>query len=245
MPTPTELTNEPDVLKDPASADAPKRPRGYTLADEEMDRLTAKSAAGNVLDPIALNDPVGQSVEKVILRVGIAVVAVLVAGILLAQLACKNIQTWGIPDFSLGVTTDSVESALDHGITWGGDIVRFPTADEYSFDAASGSVRVMVTNDSSRTFEQLVASSQVQATALAMNLFRDPTVHTVTYVVCGPVSTETGAFSTAAGSQTDEILTIMWQRDPNDPTIFSSTIDGYDPQANSAKAELASKAQKA
>ena len=59
--------------------------------DEELERLEAKSASGDVLDPIALHDPVGQSVEKVVLRVGIAVVVVLVAGILLAQIACKNI----------------------------------------------------------------------------------------------------------------------------------------------------------
>lgn len=243
MPTPTELTHEFDTAPGGASGDEIKKPRGYTLADEEMDRLTAKSAAGNVLDPIALNDPVGQSVEKVILRVGIAVVAALVAGILLAQLACKNIQTWGIPDFSRGVTASSVESALSHGITWGGDIIRFPAADRSAFDENSGSVQVVVTNDSSRTFEQLVSTSQVQASALAMNLFRDPTVHTVTYVVRAPVSEETGAFTTVPGSEEKDVLTIMWQRDPNNPQIFTSTVDGYDPQANSAKAELASKTE--
>lgn len=241
----TDPMSESNVCADSASDEASKRPHGYTLADEEMDRLTAKSAAGNVLDPIALNDPVGQSVEKVILRVGIAVVAALVAGILLAQLACKNIQTWGIPDFSLGVSASSVESALDHGITWGGDIVHFPTADSLSFDVESGTVQVVVSDDSARTFEQLVATSQSQATALAMNLFRDPAVNTVTYVVCAPVSEETGTFTTAFGSEIDQVLTITWQRDLDNPAAFSSTIEGYDPQANSAKAELASKTEKA
>lgn len=245
MPLSTDPASEPHVCADSASDEASKRPHGYTLADEEMDRLTAKRDAGNVLDPIALNDPVGQSVEKVILRVGIAVVAALVAGILLAQLACKNIQTWGIPDFSLGVSTSSLESALEHGISWGGDVVHFPAADGSSFDADNGAVRVVVSNDAARTFDQLVATSQSQATALAMNLFRDPDVDTVTYVVRAPVSEETGTFSTAFGSEVGDVLTIIWQRDPSNPAVFSSTIEGYDPQSNLAKAELASKTDKA
>ena len=36
-----------------------ERPHGYTLADEEMERLEEKRASVDALDPIALDDPVG------------------------------------------------------------------------------------------------------------------------------------------------------------------------------------------
>lgn len=241
-------STDPIEAEKPQGGDAESqtsdRPHGYTLADEEYDRLVAKSASGDVLDPIALNDPVGQSVEKVILRVGIAVVVVLVAGILLAQVACKNLQRWGIPDFSTGVTVESVEAALSRGISWGGDIVHFPEGAKLAEAEADDSVCVEVTNDSARTFEQLVSSSQVQASALAMNLFRDPAVNIVSYVVSGPVSPETGTYATSGATEEAVLLTVVWQRDPNASDVFTCSITGYDPDANSAKAELASKTEK-
>ncbi len=222
---------------DQRDPEAPHHPRGYTLADEEIERIAEKSASGDVLDPIALDDPVGQSVEKVVLRVGIAVVAVLVAGILLAQIACKNIQLSGITDFSTaGVSVETVERALGKGITWGGEIVHFPADAEVSYDAQTGTVTVTVGDESARTAEQLAASAQARALALAMNLFRDEDVQTVTYVVRAPVSEETGMFSASAGSDAvGDALTVTWQRDSADPASYSCTVTGFDPVAASVR----------
>ena len=103
-----------------------ERPHGYTLADEELERVHEKSMSGDVLDPIALDDPTGTSVERVVLRVGITVVAILVAGILLAQVACKNIRLSMVTDLGEGITQESVGSALSSGILWGGEIVVLP-----------------------------------------------------------------------------------------------------------------------
>ena len=216
---------------------ATDRPRGYTLADEEMERLEAKAAAGDVLDPIALNDPVGQSVEKVILRVGVAVVCILVVGILLAQVVCKNIQLSGIPDFNKGVTVESVENALKNGIVWGGEIIHFPNDEKAAFKQYDDLVFVTVTNTSANSMEQLVSASQIQASALAMNLFRDETVAKVVYEVVAPIDDETGAFkaSTSSLDYTAVVLTITWER--GDSGAFTCVIEGFDPAESSVEAE--------
>lgn len=227
-------------IDDTAASAAPApHPRGYTMADEEMERLEAKRERGNVLDPIALDDPTGQSVEKVILRVGLAVVIVLVAGILLAQIACKNIQLSGIPDFSTTqVSGESVGDALRSGIVWGGEITRFPDdVREVTFDREAASVKVRVYDESARTVEQLAATSQIQAMALAMNLFRDEDVSTVDYVVLGPIF-EDGTYRPGGGwgAYEAELLTITWTRSADDPAAFSCSIAGYDPMVTSIKA---------
>lgn len=214
-----------------------ERPRGYTLADEERAAIDRKVEEGNVLDPIALDDPVGQSVERVIMRIGVTVVLVIIVGILLAQVACKNIQTMGIPDFAQGVSTSSIEQALKNGVMWGGDIVRFPTAEAATYDAVDDAVTVYVTSKSSRTFEQFVADSQVQACAMAMNVFLDPSVASVTFVARAPVSGDTGAFSTSEDDATEDLLRITWVRDPEDPGTYSCTMTGYDPGASLSEAE--------
>jgi hypothetical protein len=201
-----------------------QRPRGYTLADEERAMLEEKVRRGNVLDPIALDDPVGQSVEKVILSIGVTVVAVLIVGILLAQVACKNIQTWGIPDFSEEVSTASVASALKNGVVWGGDIVRFPAAEEAAYDAVDDAVTVYVERGSARNFEQLVSASQTRAFALAMNLFANPEVASVAYVVLDDADDD-------GNQDAAELLRITWLRDPSDPAAFSCEMAGYDPLA--------------
>ena len=246
MPISTDERATESVTSQLEDQGEPQQPTsGHTLAEEETARVAAKRASGNALDPIALNDPTGVSVEKTILRVGIAVIVVLVVGILLAQIACKGIQNWGIPDFTEGVTEDRVERALSHGVSWGGDVVRFPNADASSYDAADGSVTVTVSNDSARNFEQLVSTSQSQAMALALSLFQSGEVQQVTYVVEGPVDAETGAYATSGSSEQAEVLTIVWTRDPNNPESFSCTMTGYEPAENSVKAAVASASGKA
>ena len=79
MPISTDARATEPLTSQPEGQGEPQQPTsGRTLADEEVARVAAKRASGNVLDPIALNDPVGQSVEKVILRVGVTVIVVLV-----------------------------------------------------------------------------------------------------------------------------------------------------------------------
>lgn len=230
MPTST------DTSLDPSSPQTAEQPQpGRTLAEEEVARVAAKRASGKALDPIALNDPVGQSVEKVILRVGVTVITVLVVGILLAQVACKGIQNWGIPDFTEGVSDATVESAMARGVSWGGEIMHFPAADLAAFDETDGSVTVVVVNDTARNFEQLVATSQSQAMALAFSLFQNEEVQKVTYLVEGPSDPDTGAYATGSGNEPAGQFMIEWVRDPESIETFTCTITGYEPVEDSVK----------
>ncbi len=218
--------------------EAPLKQRGRTLADEEVERLEAKRLSGNVLDPIALQDPVGQSVERIVLRVGIAVVVILVAGILLAQVACKNIRLSSVPDLASGVTESSVERALSGGVVWGGEIVRFPGAELTSFDAEQGVVCVTMTDESARTLDALAASAQSNAFALAMNVFQDEGMQTVEVVVRAHVSPDSGLFSTVGTDPMGEVLTVTWTRDAANPTLFSCTVEGLDLSMTSPAARV-------
>lgn len=244
MPNPTEQasTMEPAVSHTDAAtgAQAPHHPHGYTMADEEMERLEAKRASGDVLDPIALNDPVGQSVERVILRVGVAVVAVLVVGILLAQIACKNIQLSGVTDFSETVVTgETVGSALKGGIIWGGSVVKFSGVEDVQYDRESGTVAVRVADDGSRTFDRLVSDMQARAMALAMNLFEDETVNSVTVEVTAHADADTGVFSGKASDPVQTVLTLTWTRATEDAATFYCTMQGYDPATYMTDSDLA------
>lgn len=244
MSNPTEQSPaaEPAVSHTDAetTAQAPHHPHGYTMADEEMERLEAKRASGDVLDPIALNDPVGQSVERVILRVGVAVVAVLVVGILLAQIACKNIQLSGVTDFSeTAVTGETVDTALKGGIIWGGSVVKFSGVEDVQYDRDSGAVSVKIADDGSRTFDRLVSDMQGRAMALAMNLFEDEAVDSVTVEVTAHADADTGVFSGRASDPVQTVLTLTWARSAEDPATFDCTMRGYDPATYMTDSDLA------
>ena len=221
-----------------------ERPHGYTLADEELERVHEKSMSGDVLDPIALDDPTGTSVERVVLRVGITVVAILVAGILLAQVACKNIRLSMVTDLGEGITQESVGSALSSGILWGGEIVGFPADSEVnSFDAATGTLEVTMADDSSRSVEQLLSAFQGRAMTLAMSAFEDEAVRTVIVHVTGHISAEDGSFTGKASDPMGEAVTFTWTRSDADPTSFTMTMTGYDPVAAASASALGDEAQ--
>lgn len=219
-------SHRPDAGETPQEG---THPHGYTLADAEMEHLREKREAGNVLDPLALDDPKGESVERVVLRVGISVVVILVVGILLAQVACKNIRLSMVADLSTGVTQERVEAALTRGILWGNEIVTFPSDTRVdSVDDATGTLRVAMTDDTVNSLEQMASSAQTRAMALAMNAFEDDAIQTVVIDVCGHVSGETGKLTGKAADPVQTVLTITWARNADDPTAFSMTLEGYD-----------------
>lgn len=213
-----------------------ERPHGYTLADAEMERLEEKAAEGDVLDPLALQDPVGASVERVILRVGVTVVVIIIVAILLAQVACKNIRLSTIPNFTdAGVTSQSVERALKNGIMFGGEVVTFPSeSDVVGLDDDSGSLTVQMTDETSRSIDQLAAAAQGRTLALAMNAFEDDAVRSVTVETLGHASKETGEFTGASADPYQVVLTITWTRNADDPETFTCTLSGYDVKAQAA-----------
>lgn len=223
--------------------DVPRDERGVpqhvermTLADQEMEHIRLKSESGNVLDPLALQDPSGRSVERVVLRVGMFVILVLVLGILFVQVACKNLQLSSLPNFEQGTSQSSVETAIHNGVLWGGEIVRFPGGTEFSsIDSATGTLTLTISDDSVRSMEQALSSTQTPVMALAMNAFEDPSVKTVVAHVRAHVDEETGAITARGSESFADVLVITWQRDELDPARYHCTVDGY--QASPAASE--------
>lgn len=214
---------------------------GPTMAEEEMERIEEKRASGNVLDPIALNDPAGQSVERVILRVGVAVVGVIVVGILLAQIACKNIMMSGVTDFSeTTVTGQTVEKAVTDGFVWGDEVIKFTGVDDASYDSAAGTVTVKTTDSSSRTFDQLASDVQSRAMPLSMTLFEDSAISSVSIEVSAHVDEETGQFTGRSSDPVRTVLTVTWSRSADDTSTYYCTMQGYDASARRSTADLVS-----
>lgn len=210
----------------------PERPHGYTLADEEMERLEEKRAQEDALDPIALDDPVGMSVEKVIGRALVFVVFVLVVGILFAQVACKNIQLMSVVSFDdASVSSERVEKAVSSGVSFAGEIVKFPELVSADYDAATGTAQAVVLNDTPRTMAQLVSSSQSQAFALAMALFNSDQVTSVSYGVCSTVlapadDTSKKAAAAQSDAQPEPLVTFTWTRTADGG--YTCELSGYD-----------------
>ncbi len=234
--------SEPNQAQSPQApsiepAQRAEHPHGYTLADQEMERLEEKRASEDTLDPIALDDPVGMSVEKVIGRALVFVVFVLVVGILFAQVACKNIQLMSVASFDEGVDDACVEKAVTSGVSWAGEIVKFPSMESASFDKESGTANVVVTNDSPRTLSQLVNASQSQALTLAMAMFENDEVNKVVYSVCSNTlfeaqdQTSDGPAPTVGqdGQDTpaEPLISFIWQRGVDG--TYTCTLEGYDP----------------
>ncbi len=210
----------------------PEHPHGYTLADEEMERLEEKRAQEDALDPIALDDPVGMSVEKVIGRALIFVVFVLVVGILFAQVACKNIQLQSVVSFSgQTVSSERVEKAISSGVSFAGEIVKFPQLVSADYDELTGHAQAVVVNDSPRTMAQLVNASQDQAFTLAMALFNNDDVKSVSYGVCSTIlaPADDSSKKKQASQESDQLeplVTFTWTR--LDDGSYTCELTGYD-----------------
>ncbi len=210
----------------------PEHPHGYTLADEEMERLEEKRAQEDALDPIALDDPVGMSVEKVIGRALIFVVFVLVVGILFAQVACKNIQLQSVVSFGgQTVSSERVEKAISSGVSFAGEIVKFPQLVSADYDELTGHAQAVVVNDSPRTMAQLVNASQDQAFTLAMALFNNDDVKSVSYGVCSTIlaPADDSSKKKQASQESDQLeplVTFTWTR--LDDGSYTCELTGYD-----------------
>ena len=237
--------NQAQTAQAPSESEHPvEHPHGYTLADQEMERLEEKRASEDTLDPIALDDPVGMSVEKVIGRALVFVVFVLVVGILFAQVACKNIQLMSVASFDEGVDDANVEKAVTSGVSWAGEITKFPSMDSASFDEESGMANVVVTNDSPRTLSQLVSASQGQALTLAMAMFENDQVNTVVYSVCSntlsqmdsqaPDGPASPSRQDGQEEKSEPLISFIWQRGVDG--TYTCTLEGYDPGTASVSA---------
>ena len=202
--------------------------RGRTMADEELERIAAKSASGDVLDPLALQDPVGKTVEKAILRVGIVVVVIFVIGILIAQVACKNITYASVVNLGAGVNEESVDRALSGGVLMGSDIVKFTRPELIELNQEEGTLAVSIEDNRALSTDELANHAMYQAFALAVNAFQDPSMQSVKLVARASVDADTGELSLHGRGDVVDVLTVTWTRSDQDPESFSCQIDGLD-----------------
>lgn len=216
---------------DSAQPQQPQQPDNgqKPLAEQELDRVQAKSRSGKALDPLALDDPMGSSVERVVVRAGVLVVLAIVVGILFIQVACKNMQLSSVPSFVSGAEESNITTALKRGVLFGGEIVSFQNkAELLSYDDDAGRIEISYTDADARSLDQILASVQAPAMALAMNAFEDPTVNTLVVDVISRIDPETGQFSARTGDETGTVFTITWARDYADSENYSCTISGYE-----------------
>ena len=205
------------------SADT-ESPRGRTVADEEIERAIRKGQQGNVLDPVALDDPMGKGVERVIMRVGVTVFIILIVGILLAQVACKSIRLATVPDFATdGAGEDSMVRALSHGVGWAGDIVRYPGVSFSAYDEKGGALEVVETIEGNVSAEQLISDALERSAPLAINVFEDPSVNELRYLVRAHV---VGSEVTTEDGTIPEALSIVWTRVGDENPTYSFTLEG-------------------
>lgn len=220
---------------------SPNHAATSSLADRELERVKEKSEAGGALDPLALDDPTGLSVEHVVLRVGIAVALVIVVGILFAQVACKNMQLSGVPNFASGATESKVQSAIEKGVMWGGEVVKLPEGTSFtSYDSSMGTLTVTIDDERSRSVDGAIASAQTPVMAFAMNAFEDVAVQSIVVHVNAHVSEESGSFTGKSSDPMGEVFTIVWQRDPMESEKYTCTITGYDPMESAMESAGAS-----
>lgn len=159
---------------------------GHTNASKarkERARRRSKKAGVDV-DPLSGEDPSGSNVGKTMTRAAILVVGILLAVVIISQVACGVIRRAGTAQLANHVDNASVGSALRNGVEWGDGFTQFP--EDYTVLEAneeSGRIEVTVVDTSSADELECLAGSQIQAAALSVNALLNPNITQVIYHV--------------------------------------------------------------
>lgn len=159
---------------------------GHTNASRarsEHNRRRDKLSAVEV-DPLSGEDPSGSSVSKVMTRTAVATVVILMLVVVLTQVSCGVIRRAGTAALADKANVESVAAAMRIGVEWGDGFTQFPQ--DFSVQEAdenTGRIEVSVTDTSSTNELQCFSSSQIQASALAVNALLNPNINRVIYHV--------------------------------------------------------------
>ncbi len=188
------------------------------------------------IDPLSEEDPSGSNVGQVITKTAVSFVMVFLVAVVVGQVVFGLVRRANTADLSQNVNVRTVASALSGGVEWGDGFTQFPedfTVQEA--DENTGRIEVTVTDTSSENTLECFASSQVQATAFAVNALLNPNIDTVVYHVNVHVSDE-GEIqqSTLFGflKPTGDVIsfvTFVWTKTQSSTGVnFSCTITGID-----------------
>ncbi|MBE5023273.1 hypothetical protein INF26_00105 [Olsenella sp. DSM 107455] len=188
------------------------------------------------VDPLSGDDPSGSDVGKVITRTTVAFVLVLLVLVVGGQLVFGFIRRASTANLADTASVRTVADALRLGIEWGDGFTQYP--EEFTVQEAdenTGRIEVSVVDTRSANTLECFSSSQVQATALAVNALLNPNIDTVVYHVSVHVDEEGELqHSTLFGflNPTGDVasfMTFVWQKTQSATGVnFSCTITGID-----------------
>ena len=188
------------------------------------------------VDPLSGEDPSGSDLSKVMTRTTVTFVLVFLAVIVVGQVAFGVVRRLNTAHLADTASVRTVADALAGGVEWGNGFTQFPedfTVQEA--DENTGTIEVSVVDSSSSSALECFSTSQVQATALAVNALLNPDIDTVIY----HVSVHVGAdgrmqqssffgFLKPTGDVTS-FMTFVWQKTQSATGVnFSCTITGID-----------------
>ena len=194
-------------------------------------------------DPLSDEDPSGSNVSKAITRTAVTFVLVFLVGVVAAQVIFGVLRRAATSTLSEEATVRTVVAALNGGVEWGGGFTQFP--EDFSVQEAdenTGRIEVTVIDTESANALECFSSSQVQATAFAVNALLNPNIDTVVYHVSVHVDGEgriqqSGLFGFVdpTGDVTS-FMTFVWTKTQSATGVnFSCTITGID---DAVQAEL-------
>lgn len=137
------------------------------------------------VDPLSDKDPSGSNVGQTIARAAVMFVLVVLIAIVGSQIAFGVVRRLNTANLSERVDVESVERALEGGVSWGDGFTQFP--DQYRINRADeklGVIDITVIDTAAENETELLAGSQIQATALATNALLNEKIDKVVYHVC-------------------------------------------------------------
>lgn len=204
-------------------------------ARRQRARRREKGVAVDV-DPLSGDDPSGSDVSKVITRTTTLFVLAFLVLVVGGQLVFGFIRRANTANLAETASVRTVADAMRGGIEWGDGFTQYP--EEFTVQEAdenTGCIEVSVVDTSSADALECFSSSQVQATALAVNALLNPNIDTVIYHVSVHAG-EDGrmqqsslfGFLNPTGDVTS-FMTFVWRKTQSATGVnFSCTITGID-----------------
>lgn len=195
-------------------------------------RSRQRFGVGYRVDPLSGNDPSGSNVGTVMARASIILVLAFIGVIFVSQLIGGSYRRNATAELSRAANLQTVTEALRGGVEWGSGFTQFPqdfTIQEA--DEATGRIEVSVIDTAYADEMEVMASSQIQATALAVNCLMNPNITTVVYKVNvhvddnGQILSSTFFDFLEPTGQVKPLMTFTW-------TKTSSATGAFDIQCN-------------
>ncbi len=212
---------------------------------EEQRKTRKRLGVPEQVDPLQDVSPGNANVEKLIRTTTMVFVISIFLIVVLAQVGCSVARRYATSNLASNVSYDTVYKALDNGVEWGDGFTYFP--DKFTVIEANERthrVEVTVENVTAKTAVDIFSTSNIQATALAVNALLNPDIDVVVYHVDihenkqGEPDTSKFFGLIQPSGEPKRFMTFVWSKHVTSEGVnFTSSITGVD-------AELMDKLQK-